>query len=266
VSTSGSVTQLHHLDEFGEHLKELLNKQQQDLMGETYTNAHMQAIEVSASLAPKIEGLELHEPNWPSDSISRQLSVAAKLIAAHAELESDRTAVYTSLGGFDTHSGQKDRLTERIGWLDTALGYFEREMKQRGMWGNVTIQIVSEFGRTNNNDNQGTDHAWAGHSFVVGGALKGGAGGRALGHYPPEYTSEAQVTPGDRMRSIPSTSMESISNAIAGWLGMEEADLPAVLPLKHKFEQPGCQAIHGTAEHPEGYGCGIMTKEDVFGA
>jgi uncharacterized protein (DUF1501 family) len=93
---------------------------------------------------------------------------------------------YTSLGGFDTHSGQKDRLTERIGWLDTALGYFEREMKQRGMWGNVTIQIVSEFGRTNNNDNQGTDHAWAGHSFVVGGALKGGAGGRALGHYPPE--------------------------------------------------------------------------------
>ena len=35
VSTSGSVTQLHHLDEFGEHLKELLNKQQQDLMGET---------------------------------------------------------------------------------------------------------------------------------------------------------------------------------------------------------------------------------------
>lgn len=57
----------------------------------------MQAIEVSASLAPKIEGLELHEPNWPSDSISRQLSVAAKLIAAHTELESDRTAVYAEI-------------------------------------------------------------------------------------------------------------------------------------------------------------------------
>lgn len=51
---------------------------------------------------------------------------------------------------------------------------FVAEMKAQNMWDSVTVLTASDFGRTLTNNGAGTDHAWAGHDFVLGGALKVG--------------------------------------------------------------------------------------------
>jgi hypothetical protein len=51
---------------------------------------------------------------------------------------------------------------------------FMAEMKAQNMWDSVTVLTASDFGRTLTNNGAGTDHAWAGHDFVLGGALKVG--------------------------------------------------------------------------------------------
>jgi cullin-associated NEDD8-dissociated protein 1 len=57
----------------------------------------------------------------------------------------------------------------------------------QGVWGNVTIVSASDFGRTLTSNGLGTDHAWGGNHFVVGGSVKGG---QVLGNYPSDLSDD----------------------------------------------------------------------------
>ena len=50
----------------------------------------------------------------------------------------------------------------------------------------MTTFTASDFGRTLTSNGNGSDHAWGGNHFVLGGAVQGGrvAGNRDQGYYP----------------------------------------------------------------------------------
>jgi uncharacterized protein (DUF1501 family) len=91
---------------------------------------------------------------------------------------------YTGEGGFDTHgaqgaaTGQHATLLQR---LDQAIGGFAQDMKNRGVWDDLAIVVLSEFGRRSyQNDSDGTDHGHGNCFLVIGGAVNGGMYGADL--------------------------------------------------------------------------------------
>ncbi len=82
---------------------------------------------------------------------------------------------YMRRGGFDTHSLQSSGLNPILIELNAALGVFVSNMKAKGIWDNLIIVVLSEFGRTNReNGSQGTDHGGAIPLFLMGGPVAGG--------------------------------------------------------------------------------------------
>ena len=112
---------------------------------------------------------------FPRTSIGGQLSNAARLIASDVDVP----AIKVSLGGFDTHTNERnthDRLMRELG---DALAAFREAMVERWLWHRVTVVTYSEFGRrVAENSGQGTDHGTAAPHFVLGKGIKGGFYGR----------------------------------------------------------------------------------------
>ncbi len=87
-------------------------------------------------------------------------------------------AVGIDLGGWDTHineggPAETDAMWRMLAGLSTAVETFFDDVKD--IRKNVTLLIVTEFGRTNEeNGNRGTDHGHGSTMFVVGGGVKGG--------------------------------------------------------------------------------------------
>ena len=68
---------------------------------------------------------------------------------------------------------------------------------------------------------------------MFGGGINGG---KVLGEYPDDLTSSGPLNLG-RGRFIPTTSWDSIYNAVAEWLGITDSeDLDKVLPNRDKFD------------------------------
>lgn len=107
----------------------------------------------------------------PQVNIGRQMRDIAILV----EGGFDTQLFFTGFGGFDHHSNQLTGQDNLLGRLDAALGAFADNMKALGVWNQMVIGIVSEFGRRNySNGSAGTDHAKANALFFVGGAVNGG--------------------------------------------------------------------------------------------
>jgi uncharacterized protein (DUF1501 family) len=104
-------------------------------------------------------------------SLSQQLDIVAKLIAANAP-----TKVWAvSLGGFDTHSDEVSSQSELLGTVSQAVTRFIGQMHGSNRRNDVVVMVYSEFGRrVTANGTQGTDHGTAGPVFVIGNGVDGG--------------------------------------------------------------------------------------------
>ena len=75
-----------------------------------------------------------------------------------------------------------------------------------------------------------------GNYFILGGGLNGG---KIFGEYPDDLTLNGPLNTGSG-RFIPTTSWDSIYNAVAEWLGITDSDdLDQVLPNRNKFDLYG---------------------------
>jgi uncharacterized protein (DUF1501 family) len=82
--------------------------------------------------------------------------------------------------GWDTHTGQKQRLANQLKALDTLLDAMREGLG--AAWDKTTILVATEFGRTAAaNGTGGTDHGTASVAMLVGGAV---AGGRVIADWP----------------------------------------------------------------------------------
>jgi len=116
------------------------------------------------------------EPSKRGDAEASARIVARIL----ADPEGPRTAVF-SMGGWDTHTGQANRLNRRLGELSSVLTAFATATPAAA-WARTAIVVVTEFGRTvAPNGTGGTDHGVGGAALLAGGAV---AGGRVVADWP----------------------------------------------------------------------------------
>lgn len=104
----------------------------------------------------------------------QQLQQVAQVIASRHAFEAERDMFYVELPGFDHHAEVVENLKTKFKDINIALSTFVAEMRQLGVWDSVALQSLSEFGRTLTSNGLGTDHAWGGNQFLIGGNIKGG--------------------------------------------------------------------------------------------
>merc|ERR1719203_249022 len=104
---------------------------------------------------------------------------------------------------------------------------FVAEMKAQSLWNDVIFTTQSDFARTlDPNANVGTDHAWAGQHFILGGSVNGG---RVYNKFPVSLEAGNPADVG-RGRLIPVYPYESYMVPIARWLGVEDSQMNTVFP------------------------------------
>jgi len=199
--------------------------------GETWSSRLLKALADEASLKTVLDEVVLTQ-KWERSHLSDQLKMASTVIASHKERNTERDVIYLEVGGWDHHRDMKARMSTKLKEVNQALASFKDEMTEANLWDNVSLVITSDFGRTLTvNSGDGSDHAWGGNYFVMGGAVKGG---QILGQYPTDLTVDGPVNIG-RGRLIPTTSWESIWSSVVEWMGLETtAELDYCLPNREK--------------------------------
>ena len=113
--------------------------------------------------------------NYPGGSFGNGLKTVAAMIAGGLPTR----VYYVSLGGFDTHAGQRGRHDNLMRQFAEGVGAFWQDMKQQGNTDRVMMMTFSEFGRrVEQNASQGTDHGAAAPMFLMGGGVKPGLFGK----------------------------------------------------------------------------------------
>jgi uncharacterized protein (DUF1501 family) len=222
----------------------IMNAGRTNLLQSAYAGAMKRAYEKDILLTSALAGVTLSTV-FPTTSTGQQLQMIAKLIAARNSLSQKRQIFYAELNGFDTHDNQaagatgshEPLLTE----IDDAIKAFHDAMVELGLQDQVTLFTSSDFSRTltpNKTDaTAGSDHAWGGHAFVVGGAVNG----NEIYGLMPILTTGGQddVDSGNsRGRYIPTTSVDEFAATIAKWFGVDSTGLEAVFPNLHRFDHP----------------------------
>ena len=164
-------------------------------------------------------------PTDPSSSLGRQLQEVAKLISVSQQLGMKRQVFFVSTGRFDTHDGLLAVHPLLLNNVADALRAFYDTTVELGVANQVTSFTASDFGRALVPNNDGSDHGWGGHHFVIGGAVKG----KAFYGTPAVIADNGPDDIGQG-RLLPSTSVDQYAATIASWFGVSATDLPTVIP------------------------------------
>ncbi len=114
---------------------------------------------------------------YPATSFGSGLSVLAEAIAENLGMR----VGHITLGGFDTHSNQKEDHDRLMLELDEGLTAFYRDLEAHGRGSDVLVLTWSEFGRrVAENANAGTDHGSASMCFALGGTVQKGIYGEPV--------------------------------------------------------------------------------------
>ncbi len=106
---------------------------------------------------------------YPQTTFGKDLKQISELMTAKANIR----IYYASLGGFDTHAGQKGKQDRLLETYAEGMKAFIRDLKKNGLFDETLILTFSEFGRrVKQNAGNGTDHGTANNLFMMGGRLK----------------------------------------------------------------------------------------------
>jgi uncharacterized protein (DUF1501 family) len=171
--------------------------------------------------------------SWPTTPLANQLKMIAKTIAGRGGLGMCRMTFFVNYGGWDHHSGLLANQASMLPVVNDAVKAFYDTMVALGAQDEVTLYSASDFGRTLTSNSQGSDHAWGGNQFVLGGAVNGQ---KIYGQYPDLY--QDSLLDVGRGRLIPTTSVDAFFAEMALWLGVAKSSLPLVLPNIARFYSP----------------------------
>ena len=174
--------------------------------------------------------LSQHQGPKANDEVLKGLKAAAKLVKIGKDKGLNRQIFYVKDGGYDTHHNQAGQHPARLRGLSMALGDFYKALEEMMMENEVTLITVSEFGRSTGNNGDGSDHAWGGSYFMLGGAVNGGLYGTL-----PDLTLGSDDDLTHKGRLIPTTSFTQYYATALKWFGLDDASLAGVLPELANF-------------------------------
>ena len=218
----------------------VLSQTYQDLLQQTHATTSRDAVDAAIEFNGAINASEI-QTTFPNTQMGRRLQMVARSIGARETLGQRRQIFMVQRGGWDHHQnligGQAAMLPE----ISEALGAFKNALNEMGVFDEVTVFSISDFARTLNTNGQGSDHAWGGNQFIMGGSV---AGGDVYGNYPSSLLNPASPTGGNlnlgRGRLIPTTAVDQYYAELAMWFGLTNgSDLETVLPNIRNFHASG---------------------------
>jgi len=176
--------------------------------------------------------LSQQKPILADGSMLKQLKSVAKWAYIGKNRGLRRQIFFIQDGGYDTHNNQTNQHAKKLRGLSLGLGDFYRALEEMGMENEVVTVTISDFGRSTGNNGDGTDHAWGGTYFVMGGAVRGGLYGKQ-----PDLTLGSDDDLGHKGRLIPTTSMTQYYATLFKWFGIDEVLMDTILPELQNFEE-----------------------------
>jgi uncharacterized protein (DUF1501 family) len=220
-------------------LEELLAQAYPDPLTRTYAGKMSNAIDYYNTMQTALDGAPpLTTPFPDNNPVGDALKEIAKVISVRNTLQAKRQIFFVSYGSFDTHDDQFADQPDLLATISQALGAFYNATVELGVANSVTTFTMSEFARTLNTDGDGTDHAWGGIQFVIGGAVAGqrlyGTPAASGGIFPDQTLDGLDCL--QRGQMIPATSCDQYSATLARWLGVSECDIAAIFPYLANFD------------------------------
>ncbi|MFN7521085.1 MAG: DUF1501 domain-containing protein [Lysobacteraceae bacterium] len=206
-----------------------LGKRESPVMVRAAAEATRTARDFSESVNAAIDGVTITTP-FPSSTLAQQLRTVARVIGARRTLGQTRQVFFVGFGGWDTHDRMLEDHQTLLGTVSKALGAFHQATVELGISASVTSFTMSDFGRTLNNNGDGTDHGWGGHSWVLGGDVVGGRFYGTMNEYALGSPRDA-----GRGRMVPTTSIEQLGATFARWMGLGYGDALEIFPNLPNF-------------------------------
>ena len=169
-------------------------------------------------------------PAAGQNRLADALRTVARTIAARQALGQKRQIFFVGLGGWDTHDNMLPDHERLLRMLSQASAAFYNATVELGVSERVTSFTMTDFGRTLNNNGDGTDHGWGGHSWIFGGDV---VGRRIYGQMPEmRLGSDRDV---GRGRMIPTTAVEQLGSTLSHWFGLRQSDAMEIFPNVRNF-------------------------------
>lgn len=213
-------------------LDSLIDASYQNTLEMAYANSVKDAVGASFEFNSAIASGQVINTQFGTDRLSTRLKMAAQTIAARNVLNMQHQTFFLSVGGFDTH-GDIQEHSDLMTTVNDALKSFYDAMAELGVNDQVTTFTISDFGRKLLSNGSGTDHAWGGNVFVMGGGVNGK---EIYGSYPDLYEGAAREFGGGRL--IPTLSCDEYFAELAMWFGASSSDLDQIFPNINNFWTP----------------------------
>jgi len=208
-------------------LRSLMTGTNPNMLAAEHARVSKRALDTYAQVSGALAGAPAANfPLFPTgNGLADQLRMVARLISVSSELGAKRQVFFVSIGGFDLHDNLVAQHGPLMGRVADALKAFHDTTQSLGVADKVTSFTASDFGRTLQSNDDGSDHGWGSHHFVVGGAVNGR---RIYGTAP----AVGNNTPDDvgQGRLLPTLSVDQYAATLAAWFGVGTGDLATVLP------------------------------------
>ncbi len=208
-------------------LRSLMTGNSSNLLANEHAKVSKRALDTYAQVNGALAGAPAANfPLFPAgNSLADQLKIVARMISVSQELGAKRQVFFVSLGGFDMHDRLVADHPTRIGMVANAIKAFYDTTVAMGVAEKVTSFTASDFGRTLQSNDDGSDHGWGGMHFVTGGAVNG----QRFYGTPPAIGNN---TPDDvgQGRLLPTMSVDQYAATLAGWFGVTPGNMSTVLP------------------------------------
>lgn len=117
--------------------------------GETWSDAFSRALDENELMYEQYtaakEGITT---DFPDNDFGHQLESVATMMKTKDIRGTDRDIFNVHMGGFDLHDDMDGPLSELLGTVDDGMAAFVKEVRdEQGIWDDVAVVIVSEFGR-----------------------------------------------------------------------------------------------------------------------
>lgn len=179
--------------------------------------------------------------NDPAITLGQQLKAVLRSMKVRNELGLRRQTFFVSYGGWDHHDEVINSMNLMVDVVNRCLAAYWEALGELTLRDAVTLFTASDFARTLTSNGAGSDHAWGGNAFVLGGSVHGG---RVHGIYPDLSLSGPDLVT-SRGAAIPGLAVDEYFAELALWLGVTPGNLDSVLPRIRNFYLPGGQAPVG---------------------
>eukprot|EP00051_Salpingoeca_urceolata_P032686 m.16891 g.16891 ORF g.16891 m.16891 type:complete len:2374 (-) comp5352_c0_seq1:24-7145(-) len=230
IIVNSQVKGFDQFDALGEELFNLTGNASTSKFADKYSEVLHAALKRTSTLGPELAAAQL-DTTFGSTGWQRSLERVAKLVKLRDKLGTERAVFFANYGGFDNQHMRWGSFHPKMADLSAGVSKFVQEMKKQGVWDDVVLVTMSEFGRKLTSNGRGCDHAWGGNHFLAGGKIKGG---RILGRFPNKLTDDYEYSV-NQGRLIPTTPWEGIMGGLAEWFGLEPQNMQEVFPVINRF-------------------------------